>query len=181
MLFFAFVPGTLAAALVFSPNLQAGLFYATAQSINWVLGAGSYYLLPSLGPIYAEPSVFAHLPPSEAGRLQDVLLEQRLDFISDPIEGTAQSIAAFSSLHVSIFFTGVLAAHLLGLRVSIRVGAWVLLGLTTAATIYLGWHYVVDDVGGIVIAVVAIALASVLTGFDLRAGRRVPTSSPPPA
>jgi hypothetical protein len=28
MIFFLFIPGTLAAALVFSPNLQAGIFYA---------------------------------------------------------------------------------------------------------------------------------------------------------
>ena len=181
MLFFAFVPGTLAAALVFSPNLQAGLFYATAQSINWVLGAASYFILPSLGPVYAEPSVFAHLPPSEAGHLQSVLLDQRLEFLRDPIAGTAQSIAAFSSLHVSIFFTAVLAAHVLRLRRSIRLGSWVLLGLTTAATIYLGWHYFVDDLGGLVIGVVAIALARVLTGFDLRAERRVSAPSPAPA
>jgi membrane-associated phospholipid phosphatase len=180
MLFFAFVPGTLAAALVFSPNLQAGLFYATAQSINWVLGAVSYYLVPSLGPIYAEPALFAHLPPSEAGHLQSVLLEQRLDFLSDPIEGTAQSIAAFSSLHVSIFFTAVLAAHALGLRRSLKLGSWVLFGLTAAATIYLGWHYVVDDVGGLLIGVVAITLARVLTGFDVRAARRASTPSPTP-
>jgi hypothetical protein len=182
MLFFAFVPGTLAAALVFSPNLQAGLFYATAQSINWVLGAASYFILPSLGPVYAEPSLFAHLPPSEAGHLQTVLLDQRLEFLRDPVAGTAQSIAAFSSLHVSIFFTAVLAAHVLRLRRSIRLGSWVLLGLTTAATIYLGWHYVVDDVGGLVIGVVAIVLARVLTGgFDVRAGRRTPLPSPAPA
>jgi hypothetical protein len=178
MLFFAFIPGTLAAALVFSPNLQAGLFYATAQSINWVLGAASYFILPSLGPVYAEPSLFAHLPQSEAGKLQSVLLDQRLEFLRDPIAGTAQSIAAFSSLHVSIFFTAVLAAHMLGLRRSLRLGSWVLLGLTVAATVYLGWHYVVDDVGGLLIGVAAIGLARVLTGFDLRAARRVPSPSP---
>src|SRR3954447_20530047 len=64
MLFFIFIPGTLAFALVFTPNLQAGLFYATAQSLNWLLGAASYFLLPSLGPVYAEPSLFAQLPGS---------------------------------------------------------------------------------------------------------------------
>ena len=50
LLLFIFIPVTLAAALVFSPNLQAGLFYASAQSLNWLLGAASYFLLPSLGP-----------------------------------------------------------------------------------------------------------------------------------
>jgi hypothetical protein len=184
MFFFLFIPGSLALALVFSPDLQAGLFYATAQSINWVLGAASYFLLPSLGPIYAEPAAFAGLPASGVSQLQDVLLDQRLEFLRDPAAGTAQSIAAFSSLHVSIFFTAAVAAHLLGLGRGLKIGAWVLLGLTTAATIHLGWHYVLDDLGGLVIGVMALALARALTGFDLGAARRLrrlSTPNPTPA
>jgi hypothetical protein len=181
MLFFAFIPITLAAALVFSRDLQAGIFYVTAQSLNWLLGAASYFLLPSLGPVYAEPGVFAQLPASTISQLQELLLDQRLDFIRDPLAGTAQSIAAFSSLHISIFFTGALAAHLLGLGRRMQITAWVLLGLTTASTIYLGWHYFVDDIGGVVLGAMALALARVLTGFDLRTARRVPTPNPIPA
>jgi membrane-associated phospholipid phosphatase len=172
MLLFAFIPGTLAFALVFSRNLQAGIFYVTAQSINWLLGAASYFLVPSLGPVYAEPRAFSHLPASGVTQLQQLLLDQRLEFLRDPVAGTAQSIAAFSSLHVSIFFTAVLAAHLLGLARSLQIGAWVLLGWTMAATIYLGWHYVVDDLGGLVIGAMAVALARALTGLDLRTARR---------
>ena len=178
MLFFIFIPGTLAFALVFSPNLQAGLFYATAQSINWGLGAASYFLLPALGPIYAAPAAFSGLPTSGVSQLQDLLLDERLAFLRDPAGGSAQSIAAFSSLHVSIFFTGALAAHLLGLGRRLVVGAWVLLGLTIAATIYLGWHYVVDDLGGLVLGVMAVALARALTGLDLRAAREPSTPTP---
>jgi len=87
------------------------------------------------------------------------------------VAGTAQSIGAFSSLHVSIFFTAALTAHLLGLARSLRIAAWVLFGLTVAATIYLGWHYVVDDLGGLVIGVLAIAMARALTGLDLSSVR----------
>jgi len=181
MLFFIFIPGTLAFALVFSANLQAGLFYVTAQSINWLLGAASYFLLPALGPIYAEPDVFANLPPSGVSRLQDLLLDQRLEFLRDPAAGAAQSIAAFSSLHVSIFFTAALAAHVLGLRRGLRVGAWSLLGVTIAATIFLGWHYVVDDFGGLILGAMAFALARALTGVDLGAARRPSTPNPTPA
>ena len=138
MIFFAFIPGTLAIAVVFARNLQPGLFYVTAQSINWLLAAGSYFLLPSLGPVYLEPSVFADLPTTAVGQLQELLLDQRIDFLRDPAGGAAQSIGAFSSLHVSFFFTAALTAHLLGLARPLRIAAWVLLGLTTAATIYLG-------------------------------------------
>jgi len=169
MMFFIFIPGTLAAALVFSPNLQAGIFYASAQSINWLLGAASYFLLPSLGPVYIEPSVFASLPSSGVTQLQELLMDQRIEFIRDPAIGTAQSIAAFASLHVSIFFTGALAAHLLGLGRRLQVAAWTLLALTTTATIYLGWHYVVDDLGGLVLGAMARASAIAIA----------PSTSPP--
>ncbi len=172
MLFFLFIPGTLAVAVVFSRNLRGGLFYATALSLNWLLGAVSYFLLPSLGPVYAEPGAFSALAGTDAGRLQAILLEQRTEFLHDPVFGTAQSIGAFASLHVSIFLTAALAAHLLGLRRSVKVVAWILVALTVGATIHLGWHYVVDDLGGVVIAVLALALARALTGVDLRAVRQ---------
>jgi hypothetical protein len=171
MLFFLFIPASLALALVFSRDLQAGLFYATAQSLNWALGAASYFLLPSLGPVYVEPSTFANLPVTGVTRLQDILLDQRLEFLRDPATGTAQSIGAFSSLHVSIFFTAALAAHVLGLDRRVKAGAWVLLGLTAAATVYFGWHYVLDDLGGLLIGVMALVLARALTGFNLRTAR----------
>jgi hypothetical protein len=173
MIFFAFIPGTLAIAVVFARNVQPGLFYVTAQSINWLLAAGSYFLLPSLGPVYREPSAFGDLPRTAVGQLQELLLDQRIDFVRDPAGGVAQSIGAFSSLHVAFFFTAALTAQLLGLARPLRIGAWVLLGLTTAATIYLGWHYVVDDFAGVVLGAIAILLARALTGLDLRTARRL--------
>jgi membrane-associated phospholipid phosphatase len=181
MLLFVFIPGTLAAALVFSPNLQAGLFYASAQSLNWLLGAASYFVLPSLGPVYADPSLFAQLSSSGAAQLQQMLLDERTQFLRDPAAGTAQSIAAFASVHVSIFVTGALAAHVLGLRRRLRVAAWALVGLTVLSTIYLGWHYVLDDVAGVLLGALAVVLARALTGFDLRRARRMSTAEPAPA
>jgi hypothetical protein len=141
------------------------------------LGARGGELLPAAGPRprLREPSAFANLAPTGVARLQEILLDQRLEFLANPAAGGAQSIAAFASLHVSIFFTGVLAAHLLGLGRRLRIAAWVLLAFTTAATIHLGWHYVVDVPGGLVIGFVAVAIAKVLTGFDPRAARRAST------
>lgn len=173
VLFIVLLPLSLALAMVFSPDLPGGLFYATALSINWPLGAASYLLLPALGPVYATPSVFADLPVTEASRLQDLLFDQRLEFLRDPVAtGTAQSIAAFASVHVSMVLTAALAAHLLGLGRRLRTGLWVLLAGTTAATVYLGWHYVVDDLAGVVIALAALAAARLLTGLQPRTTRR---------
>jgi len=178
--FIVFLPLTIGVTLVFSRNLMAGLFYTTAQSLNWVLGAASYFLLPSLGPIYAEPGAFAHLPYSEVTRLQDVLLDQRVAFLQDPASATPQSIAAFASLHISMSLTAALAAHLLGLGRRLKTALWVWFALTTAATVYLGWHYVLDDVGGLVIAATALVLARALTGIDLRAVRSGAAHEPAP-
>ena len=107
--FIVFLPLSLAVALVFSRDIRAGLFYATALSVNWVLGAAQ--LLPAArrsGPIYYEPRRSPHLPHSEVTRLQDMLLDQRVEFLAHPTTATPQSIAAFASLHISMSLTAVL-------------------------------------------------------------------------
>ncbi len=173
--FVIFVPLSLALAMVFSPDLPGGLFYATAMAINWPLGAASYLLIPALGPVYATPGAFANLPTTETSRLQSMLLDDRLEFLRDPVAtGTAQSIAAFASVHVSMILTAAVAAHLLGLGRRVRIGLWVLLAATTTATIYLGWHYVIDDIAGVVIALAALGVAYAFTGFEPRTPRRRP-------
>ncbi len=177
--FIVFLPLSLAVALVFSRDVRAGLFYATALSVNWVLGAASYFLIPSLGPVYYEPQAFAHLPHSEVTRLQDMLLDQRVEFLLHPTTATPQSIAAFASLHISMSLTAVLAAHLLGLGRRLKTGLWIWLALTTLATVYLGWHYVLDDLGGVLIAVGALGTARLLTGIDLRSARLTPHAAQP--
>ncbi|MEA2357192.1 MAG: hypothetical protein QOI62_452 [Solirubrobacteraceae bacterium] len=170
--FIVFLPLTIGVALVFSRDLQAGLFYTCAQSVNWVLGAGTYFLLPSLGPIYADPKAFAELPASEVTRLQGVLLDQRVEFLRDPAASTPQSIAAFASLHISMSFTAAMAAHLLGAGRRLRIALWTWFAVTTVGTIYLGWHYVVDDIAGVALGAAALAVAGLLTGTDLRAARQ---------
>jgi membrane-associated phospholipid phosphatase len=180
--FIVFLPLTIGLALVFSTDLRPALFYVTAQSINWVLGIGSYFLLPSLGPIYFDPGAFADLPGSEVTRLQGVLMQQRVDFLADPATGTPQSIAAFASLHISMSFTAAAAALLLGLGRRLQLALWIWVGITTVGTVYLGWHYFVDDLAGVVMGAVALALARAFTGLDLRAERerrRGPSAAPP--
>jgi len=132
VVFIVLLPLSLALALVFSRDVPGGLFYATALSINWPLGAASYFLIPALGPIYAAPASFADLPDSKVTYLQGVLLDQRVEYLRDPVSAEiAQSIAAFASVHISMIFTAALAAHLLGLARRLRIGLWILLALTT--------------------------------------------------
>jgi membrane-associated phospholipid phosphatase len=120
-----------------------------------------------MGPVYADPSDFAALPTSEVTHLQQVLLDQRVAFLAHPATATPQSIAAFASLHISMSLTAALAAHLLGAGRRLKIGLWIWVGMTLLGTIYLGWHYVLDDLGGVVIALAALVLARLLTGVRL--------------
>ena len=170
--FLGFVPLSLGIAVVWQRQLHRGLWYVTSMNFAWILGVASYYALPSLGPVYVEPSLFADLPATGVSALQQSLLEHRGEVLASPhaAEGV-QSIAAFASLHVAIVFVAALVAQLLRLRRAIRVGMWTFLALTIVATIYFGWHYILDDVAGLVIGGLAVALGALCTGHSLRPGR----------
>jgi membrane-associated phospholipid phosphatase len=172
MVFFAVIPLALAAGLVLVPELRAGLFVATALSLTWLLGAGSYLILPSIGPFHVDAGAFAGLPHTPVTDLQISLLEKRAAFLADPgAPGAAQSIGAFASLHTAIWGTIVLAAHLLRLPRAACAIMWALALLTIVATVYFGWHYILDDVAGALISVLAVGLAALLTGFRPRRRR----------
>jgi membrane-associated phospholipid phosphatase len=180
LLFLAFVPLSLGAALVWARTARTGAFYVTALSLNWLLGAASYYLVPSLGPVFAAPSLFADLPETGVSALQRSLLETRLEVLADPaVAGTIQGIAGFASLHVSIVFTGALVAHRLGLHRVVRWAMWLFLVLTVLATVYFGWHYLVDDVAGLGIGALAVWVAWRATGGGAASGRPASAAEEP--
>jgi CDP-diacylglycerol--glycerol-3-phosphate 3-phosphatidyltransferase len=161
LFFLAFVPISLGTALIASSNPIPGLWYVTALGINWTLGVVSYLMLPSLGPVFVAPDRYASLPETGTAALQQALIYERHEALAGQ---AAQSIAAFASLHVSIVFTAALIAQLLRLPRLLRVALWTFLGLTMVATLYFGWHYVVDDIAGVAIGLIAVLLAGVATG-----------------
>ncbi|MEA2167863.1 MAG: hypothetical protein QOF76_1163, partial [Solirubrobacteraceae bacterium] len=172
VLFLAFVPISLAAALVWFGEERHGLWYATALCFNWILGTLSYYLIPAMGPAFAKPALFADLPASSSSALQHSLWAERLNVLwghaPGPAQDLVQSIAAFASLHVSVTLTAALVAHLLHANRWLRYALWIYFGLVGIATIYLGWHYVIDDFAGVLIAVLSVAVGAAATGNSLR-------------
>lgn len=168
VIYLAFVPISLAAALVWFGDMRRGLWYAMALCLNWVLGAVSYYLIPSMGPAFVAPELFSDLAPSASSSLQNALWVERLNVLYGSAPGPAkdllQSIAAFASLHVSVTLTAALIASLVRANRWLRLGLWTYFWITVVATIYLGWHYVVDDFAGALIAVLAVAGGAVATG-----------------
>jgi PAP2 superfamily protein len=169
MLFFLLIPVVLAAGLVLLHDVRAGLHLATALSLTWLLGAGSYLLLPSIGPFHMDVATYADLPVTSVRELQDSLIAQRGMFLADPsAPGAAQGIGAFASLHTAICCTALIGAHLVRAPRGVKALLWVMTSGTVLATVYFGWHYLLDDVAGVGIALLALCLARLLDGYDPR-------------
>ena len=65
------VPVSLVVALVWSRDRIGGAWYVTAVAVDWVLGVATYFVVPTLGPVYAQPQDFTALPHTYVTTLQD--------------------------------------------------------------------------------------------------------------
>jgi membrane-associated phospholipid phosphatase len=159
------IPVTLAIALVWTRHPAAGSWFVTAVAVDWVLGVATYFAVPTLGPIYSSPRDFSGLRHTYATTLEQNLLRDRHDVLADPHATHAvQTIAAFPSLHVGLMVTVCLFVTLAGMARWIRVTSWVFLVLTVLSTIYLGWHFSLDAIGGAVLGAIAVWAAALGTG-----------------
>ncbi|WP_236853155.1 phosphatase PAP2 family protein [Brevibacterium linens] len=159
------IPISLGAVLVLNRRLAVGAWYTTMLSLNWVLGTVSYYLLPSVGPVFSHAEVFRALPDTGVSELQESLIDTRLDYLSNPIgSDSIQGVAAFASLHVSVTFAAALFMTLTKQHRAVQVFTWIFFGVTVVATIYFGWHYILDDIAGIGIGWASVILAARVTG-----------------
>lgn len=179
LLFLPMVPVSVVVWAVWSRNVSFGYWFITAQCICWALGTLSYYAIPTLGPNFFFPWLYADLPDTGVAQLQDSLFYGRQNILFNPFADGVQSVAGFASLHVAITVCLALVGQYTLRTKALRVTLWVFAALTVVATTYFGWHYIADDLGGLVIAVVAVYLAALGTGqkFD-RGGRSThPTTS----
>jgi hypothetical protein len=152
------------AASVFTPRLRDGMTVLASLIWVWVLGTLSYYAVPSLGPFNDRPQDFAGLPETVATRTQALYMAQREHLLAHPHAPDAfAQVSAFASLHVGVTTVITLMAARLGFTRTARA-LWVFLALTSVATIYLGWHFVVDDVAGLAIGWVAVWLGVRMSG-----------------
>ena len=96
-------------------------------------------------------------------------MSERHEVLVNPFTTQAvQTIAAFASLHVGISVTMCVMAELLRLHRGVRIFLWVFLALTVVATVYLGWHYFVDAIGGAALGVAGVWIAAKGTGNAFR-------------
>ena len=159
------IPVTLAIALMWTRRPAAGSWYVTAVAVDWLLGVATYFVVPTLGPAYSRPGDFADLHRTYTTKLVEDLMSDRTEVLADPNATHAvQTIAAFPSLHVGMMVTICLFVTAAGLARWIRVTAWTYLVLTILSTIYMGWHFSVDALGGAVIGALAVWIAAIGTG-----------------
>jgi hypothetical protein len=174
-----FVPASLVIALVWSRNGRAGSWYVTAVAVDWVLGATTYFLVPSLGPAYARPGNFSGLAHTPNSDIIQELMDARHQVLVNPFTtDQVQTIAAFASLHVGITVTMLVMAELLRLHVALRWFLRIFLVITVVTTVYLGWHYFVDTVAGAALGYAGVAIAAWGTGNSMRRVQPVPESAP---
>jgi hypothetical protein len=99
--------------------------------------------------VYARAGDFADLPSTGVSHLQTALLDQRTEFLHDPAPRRRRRASARSRRCTSRSSSPPRSrpcCSALPRRVAAVV--WALLALTVLATLYFGWHYVLDDVAG---------------------------------
>jgi hypothetical protein len=161
------------AGCVFTPRLRDGVGVLASLIWVWILGTVSYYAVPSLGPFQDRPQDFAGLPTTVVTRTQALYMSQRAHLLAHPHAPDAfAQVSAFASLHVGVTTVITLMAAHLGFVRTARV-LRVYLALTCLATVYLGWHFAVDDVAGLAIGWLAVRLGTATAGSRSAARRGV--------
>lgn len=177
--FLPLVPLALAAWLVWSRNITFGYWFATSQCLAWTLGTASYYALPTLGPGFQYSYLYTDLPDTGSSALMESLSYGRDGVLRRGLEGSVQSVAGFASLHVAItLLVALMVQYTLRNRI-LHIVFWANFAITVIATVYFGWHYIADDLAGVVIALFSFWLGGLASGqkFDRRGLASHPTST----
>jgi hypothetical protein len=162
--FLPMVPLGVTAWVVWSRNMSIGYWFVTSECIAWTLGTVSYYALPTVGPGFETPWLYTDLAETPTSDLMSALSFGRDDVIYGVSTGTVQSVAGFASLHCAITLMLALIVQFTVRNRIARWACWINFGLTVVATIYFGWHYIADDVAGVVIAFLSFYIGGIASG-----------------
>jgi PAP2 superfamily len=142
-----------------APSRPLRLAFMDSNVALWLIGAWLYMLVPSLGPAYRFPDVWLPLAGS-LGRTQ-FLQQTLMTNYQTVIQGRPGTIsllygvAAFPSLHV-----GFVTLVWLWMRRSWRLASLVFGAFTILmfiGSVVTGWHYLIDSLAGIALAVACYA------------------------
>ena len=162
--FLPLVPLAVTAWIVWSRNISYGYWFVTSQCIAWTLGTASYYALPTLGPGLKYVWLYEDLPDTPTSQLMESLSYGRNYVYWGVNQDAVQSVAGFASLHVAITLLVALMVQYTTQMRWLKVVFWINFGLTVVATLYFGWHYIADDIAGVMIAFVAFWIGGLASG-----------------
>lgn len=150
LMFFPYM-GVLILTLILQRNARLAHEFCAAFALLWLGGVLLIYALPSWGPCFSSPHIFASLPETEVSLLQQKLwLQKEFVELHPESRGGIFLISGFPSLHLAVVILGSLYLA----RVSPLLGlvSWIFAVVTVITTLYFGWHFVLDDLGSFVLA-----------------------------
>lgn len=130
------------------------LNYLTSVSLVYLIGGFSYYIYPALGPVFYDPSVFAYL--AKLGTLsyfiQNMLLQSTQQAKAGQLEviQTYIFIACMPSLHLTHQSIILYYSRSSTITLLVSILYWL---LTFLSVLVLGWHYLLDSIAGIFLAI----------------------------
>jgi hypothetical protein len=137
------------------------------------VSALTQYLLPSAGPIFYEAA-------GHGSRFEDLPLQPWVETTRhylwagyiNPDQRVGSGISAMPSVHVGIACWVALVIRLYLPR--LQALGWLFVGVIVTGSVHLGWHYAVDGLAGMAIAILAWKLAAVKLGLWRRADVGMP-------
>ena len=155
-LFFPYM-GLLLGLLLLQRDCRLARDFAMGFASLWFLGVLAIYLFPTWGPCFFRPDLFARLPESGAKELISELWRGKTFVEKNPQSPAGVFlISGFPSLHLAVVTYGSLVLGRLSVPLA-RISA-VFLILTVLSTLYFGWHYLLDDIGGFLLGWLVYAL-----------------------
>jgi membrane-associated phospholipid phosphatase len=128
--------------------------YLCAFVTLFLLGTVVIYLVPTWGPVYYTPQPFEFMLGSEISGLQHSLWRMKGVLELNRSDPTAIfMISGFPSLHVAVVTLG--SIYLARIHRLLAWASWAFCILTLNSTIYLGWHYLLDDLGAVALVWIA--------------------------
>jgi hypothetical protein len=162
--FLPMVPLGVTGWVVWSRNMSIGYWFVTSECIAWTLGTISYYALPTVGPGFEYVQLYVDLANTPTTSLMASLDDVRDNVVTGSLQGAVQSVAGFASLHCALTLLVALVVQYTVRNRIAKWACWTNFGLTVLATIYFGWHYIADDVAGVVIALVSFYIGGIASG-----------------
>jgi membrane-associated phospholipid phosphatase len=141
------------AAIIIPPicgHANASRRYVLSIVISAIITAALFALWPAAGPWTTES-----FPPTKAQAgvtAYLAVLDSRAPVVMDTLNS---GVVSFPSFHVVL---AILSAFALASIRPLRAPAWILAALICASTVLTGWHYGIDVIGGLAVAIVSIAI-----------------------